>query len=72
MCLQQKDLKFFSIYQVKHLDMELDSPEVKVKGHPAKGNGDYCFARASSETKDPGVLGPIVWDLKRKRAVEGK
>lgn len=45
---------------------------MKMKGYNhTKGNEDYYFARASSDTKDPGVLGPIVWDLKRKRVVEG-
>ncbi|XP_031782048.1 uncharacterized protein LOC100679650 isoform X2 [Nasonia vitripennis] len=56
---------------VKHLDLESDSPEMKIKEYGFKSNGEQYFARASSEAKDPGVLGPIVWDLKRKRAVEG-
>lgn len=53
------------------MDLELDSPEMKIKEYNFKSNSEHYFARASSETKDPGVLGPIVWDLKRKQAVEG-
>lgn len=29
------------------------------------------LARSASATQDPGVLGPIVWDMKRKQAKEG-
>ncbi|KAJ8679668.1 hypothetical protein QAD02_015455 [Eretmocerus hayati] len=57
---------------VKHLDLELESPEMKMKAYDLtiKDSGDQYFLRSSSETKDPGVLGPIVWDLKRK-GIEG-
>ncbi|XP_076684315.1 uncharacterized protein LOC143377172 isoform X3 [Andrena cerasifolii] len=49
---------------VKHLDV--DSPEL-VRA-TSKGNeiGDKFFARTSSATKDPGVVGPLVWNLRRQ------
>ncbi|XP_058798915.1 uncharacterized protein LOC131668611 [Phymastichus coffea] len=57
---------------IKHMALELDSPEMNMKNLEfTVRNGDGHLTRAASETKDPGVLGPIVWDLKRKRAVEG-
>lgn len=28
--------------------------------------GDKFFARTSSATKDPGVVGPLVWNLRRQ------
>ena len=33
---------------------------------------DYFLTRAASEMQDPGVIGPIVWDLHKRNVVEGK
>ena len=57
--------------QVKHLDIELDSPELKKRSDYNIETVDSYLKRANSAVKDPGVVGPIVWDLRRKRAVEG-
>lgn len=59
---------------VRHLDLEFETPEMK-----RRGNGSYDpvsrtdegLSRTRSALKDPGVVGPIVWDLRRQRAVEG-
>ena len=54
------------------MDMELEYAEMKMREFSAgKLSDEQYFSRASSASKDPGVLGPIVWDLKRKRTVEG-
>jgi hypothetical protein len=53
--------------------VELNSPEMNLNRsyNSVKENSGYYFSRASSAVKDPGVLGPIVWDLKKKKAVQG-
>ncbi|KAL7300389.1 hypothetical protein TKK_0007010 [Trichogramma kaykai] len=50
----------------KNLD-EIHSPERRASNYEPNDVEGY-FSRAQSETKDPGVLGPIVWDLKKRRA----
>ncbi|XP_014471715.1 PREDICTED: uncharacterized protein LOC106742875 isoform X2 [Dinoponera quadriceps] len=54
---------------VRHLD--IDSPELV--RHERSGNIDDTFlARTSSASKDPGAVGPIVWNLnKRSFSAEG-
>ena len=65
-------MNFLPTYlQVKHLDIELDSPELNKKDYLTNEMVDNYLKRANSATKDPGVVGPIVWDLRRKRVVEG-
>ncbi|XP_046748094.1 uncharacterized protein LOC124412347 isoform X2 [Diprion similis] len=56
---------------VRHLDMEFDSPEMQRKNDDFErgDNGTYLI-RSSSVMNDPGVVGPIVWDLRRQKAVE--
>ncbi|CAK9821273.1 hypothetical protein ANTRET_LOCUS36 [Anthophora retusa] len=55
---------------VKHLD--IDSPELvrRDSDHTSAYRGDEMkdqfFARTSSATKDPGVVGPIVWNLRNQ------
>ncbi|XP_011503575.1 PREDICTED: uncharacterized protein LOC105366735 [Ceratosolen solmsi marchali] len=56
---------------MKNLDVEFEPPEIQARGYNLGKENDYGFSRTLSAGKDPGVLGPIVWDLKRKRAVEG-
>ncbi|XP_017756666.1 PREDICTED: uncharacterized protein LOC108548307 isoform X2 [Eufriesea mexicana] len=62
---------------VKHLD--IDSPELirREDDHLGVYRGDDIndkfFARTSSAIKDPGVVGPIVWNLRRQNlSAEGK
>ncbi|CAB0033220.1 unnamed protein product [Trichogramma brassicae] len=50
----------------KNLD-EMHSSERRASNYETNDVEGY-FSRAQSETKDPGVLGPIVWDLKKRRA----
>ncbi|KOC61153.1 hypothetical protein WH47_04419 [Habropoda laboriosa] len=58
---------------VKHLD--IDSPELVRREHDhtsAYRGDDKFFARTSSATKDPGVVGPIVWNLRKQNlCIEG-
>ncbi|XP_043598516.1 uncharacterized protein LOC122574688 isoform X1 [Bombus pyrosoma] len=55
---------------VKHLD--IDSPELVRREndrsglYTGDGVNDKFFARTSSAVKDPGVIGPIVWNLRRQ------
>ncbi|XP_017877266.1 uncharacterized protein LOC108623338 [Ceratina calcarata] len=51
---------------VKHLD--IDSPELVRRDSDHYEPGDQFFARSSSAAKDPGVVGPIVWSLRRQNA----
>ncbi|XP_020707475.2 uncharacterized protein LOC105685007 isoform X1 [Athalia rosae] len=56
---------------VRHLDLELDSPEMSRKGDDFERDTNQTYLiRTSSVINDPGVVGPIVWDLRRQRAVE--
>ncbi|XP_044578368.1 uncharacterized protein LOC123261003 isoform X1 [Cotesia glomerata] len=57
---------------VRHLDMEFETPEMtrRENGFINKKLGDESLGRTRSAVKDPGVVGPIVWDLRRQRAVE--
>ncbi|XP_015593385.1 uncharacterized protein LOC107266895 isoform X2 [Cephus cinctus] len=55
---------------VRHLDMEFDSPEPIRKGHLNSKSNDQFLTRTPSAAKDPGVVGPIVWDLRRQKAIE--
>ncbi|XP_015428515.1 PREDICTED: uncharacterized protein LOC107185360 [Dufourea novaeangliae] len=54
---------------IRHLD--IDSPELERRDSndidPYRGSkvNDKFFARTSSAMKDPGVVGPIVWNLRR-------
>lgn len=59
---------------VRHLDLEFDTPEMvrRANGnYDHRGHQDQELTRTRSALKDPGVVGPIVWDLRRQRAVEG-
>jgi len=57
------------IFQVRHLD--IDSPEL-VRHDRADDIDDTFLARTSSASKDPGTVGPIVWNLnKRTFSIEG-
>ncbi|XP_046624070.1 uncharacterized protein LOC124306936 isoform X3 [Neodiprion virginianus] len=57
---------------VRHLDMEFDSPEMQRKNDDfERGDNETYLIRSSSVMNDPGVVGPIVWDLRRQKAVEG-
>ncbi|KAK1129528.1 hypothetical protein K0M31_019250 [Melipona bicolor] len=55
---------------VKHLD--IDSPELvrretnHLDVYRSDDTNDKFFARTSSAIKDPGVVGPIVWNLRRQ------
>ncbi|XP_076236343.1 uncharacterized protein LOC143180480 [Calliopsis andreniformis] len=55
---------------VKHLD--LDSPDLGRRDNnhvnAFRGNefGEKFFARTSSAIKDPGIVGPIVWNLRKQ------
>ncbi|KOX79442.1 hypothetical protein WN51_02707 [Melipona quadrifasciata] len=55
---------------VKHLD--IDSPELvrretnHLDVYRSDDANDKFFARTSSAIKDPGVIGPIVWNLRRQ------
>lgn len=53
--------------------MEFETPEMtrRENGFINKKLGDESLGRTRSAVKDPGVVGPIVWDLRRQRAVEG-
>ncbi|XP_063988047.1 uncharacterized protein LOC135168089 isoform X6 [Diachasmimorpha longicaudata] len=57
---------------VRHLDMEFETPEMSRRGNgfSQRDSGDELLGRTRSALKDPGVVGPIVWDLRRQRAVE--
>ncbi|XP_015509757.2 uncharacterized protein LOC107216933 isoform X1 [Neodiprion lecontei] len=56
---------------VRHLDMEFDSPEMQRKNDDfERGDNETYLIRSSSVMNDPGVVGPIVWDLRRQKAVE--
>ncbi|XP_015117807.1 uncharacterized protein LOC107041671 isoform X2 [Diachasma alloeum] len=57
---------------VRHLDMEFETPEMSRRGNgfSHRDSGDELLGRTRSALKDPGVVGPIVWDLRRQRAVE--
>ena len=60
---------------VRHLDLECDTPEMTRRengGYDRRSYGDEGLSRTRSALKDPGVVGPIVWDLRRHRAVEGQ
>lgn len=55
--------------QVRHLD--IDSPEL-VRHDRGDNVDDKFLARTLSATKDPGVVGPVVWSLSKQRfSVEG-
>lgn len=57
---------------MRHLDLELDSPEMSRKDDDFEIEKNHSYLiRSSSVINDPGVVGPIVWDLRRQRAVEG-
>lgn len=56
---------------MKHLDIELDSPELQKRNDFHIETVNNYLKRAKSTVKDPGVVGPIVWDLRRYKAVEG-
>nr|XP_033333535.1 uncharacterized protein LOC117224597 [Megalopta genalis] len=55
---------------VRHLD--IDSPELErrdnndIDSYRSSKINDKFFARTSSAMKDPGVVGPIVWNLRRQ------
>ncbi|XP_076647252.1 uncharacterized protein LOC143355919 [Halictus rubicundus] len=55
---------------VRHLD--LDSPELErldnndIDSYRSSKANDKFFARTSSAMKDPGVVGPIVWNLRKQ------
>ncbi|XP_057330134.1 uncharacterized protein LOC130670721 isoform X1 [Microplitis mediator] len=57
---------------VRHLDMEFETPEMtrRENGFVNRKLGDESLGRTRSAVKDPGVVGPIVWDLRKQRAVE--
>lgn len=53
--------------------MELDSPEMARKDDDfERDNNQTYLIRSSSVMNDPGVVGPIVWDLRRHKAIEGE
>ncbi|XP_020287267.1 uncharacterized protein LOC109856414 [Pseudomyrmex gracilis] len=49
---------------VKHLDM--DSPELMRHDKDDNGDDTLFLARSSSVSKDPGTIGPIVWNLNKQ------
>lgn len=53
--------------------MEFETPEMtrRENGFVNRKLGDESLGRTRSAVKDPGVVGPIVWDLRKQRAVEG-
>ncbi|XP_043284505.1 uncharacterized protein [Venturia canescens] len=58
---------------VRHLDLEFETPEMVRRANGAcdhRSNQAEGLSRTRSALKDPGVVGPIVWDLRRQRAVE--
>ncbi|XP_033222414.1 uncharacterized protein LOC117176311 isoform X2 [Belonocnema kinseyi] len=55
---------------VKHLDIELDTPDLQKQIDFNIKTVDNYLKRATSTVKDPGVVGPIVWDLRRNKSVE--
>ncbi|XP_066594081.1 uncharacterized protein [Prorops nasuta] len=54
--------KLLEPVMVRHLDV--DSPETSRRGHAQ-------ISRASSTARDPGVVGPIVWNLRKQKQLEG-
>ncbi|KPJ13491.1 hypothetical protein RR48_07071 [Papilio machaon] len=54
---------------VRHLDM--DSPPPKVSGQPRRQMTSQ-LVRLGSIDKDPGVIGPLVWDLHCQRIKSGE
>ncbi|XP_034941627.1 uncharacterized protein [Chelonus insularis] len=58
---------------IRNLDIEFETPEMsrRENGLHNKKLKDDSFERTRSTTvKDPGVVGPIVWDLRKHRNVE--
>ncbi|XP_006562053.1 uncharacterized protein LOC725992 isoform X2 [Apis mellifera] len=53
---------------VKHLDIDSPKEMRREKNHfdVYKDDEDKFFARTSSAIKDPGVIGPIVWNLRKQ------
>ncbi|KAK0076031.1 hypothetical protein PV326_011124, partial [Microctonus aethiopoides] len=58
---------------IRHLDMEFETPEMSRRDNGferRKSSGVEPLTRTRSALKDPGVVGPIVWDLRKHCAVE--
>ncbi|KAK0167380.1 hypothetical protein PV327_004787 [Microctonus hyperodae] len=58
---------------IRHLDMEFETPEMSRRDNGferRKSSGIESLTRTRSALKDPGVVGPIVWDLRKHSAVE--
>lgn len=54
--------------------MEFETPEMSRRDNGferRKSSGVESLTRTRSALKDPGVVGPIVWDLRKHCAVEG-
>lgn len=56
--------------QAKRVDVEETSPKFQ-RSHQVtperRRSGGRILSRAASAVNDPGVVGPIVWDLRRAR-----
>lgn len=63
----------FILFKIQHLDMEFESPEMPRKENIFIPRDNKQLHRTRSAYKDPGVIGPIVWDLRRQqKALSGQ